>query len=80
MASGNRRSRMFMRQEAGGPSELLLRTRAAVDEVRLSRLFTQNAIERSRKALAETIVLSLAVKYSRPHQVPDAHSDCSEAA
>ena len=34
--------------------EVLLKTRVAVDRVRLSRLATQNAIERSRESLAET--------------------------
>jgi hypothetical protein len=35
------------------PHEALVRARIAVDQVRLSRLATQNAIERSRQSLAE---------------------------
>jgi hypothetical protein len=35
------------------PHEALVRARIAVDQVRLSRLATQNAIERNRQSLAE---------------------------
>jgi hypothetical protein len=45
-------------------SEALLRTRVAVDQVRLSRLATQNAIGRSRASLAETRSLIVALKFA----------------
>jgi hypothetical protein len=45
-------------------SEALLRTRVAVDQVRLSRLATQNAIERSRASLAETRALLVALQFA----------------
>ena len=35
------------------PHEALVRARIAVDQVRLSRLATRNAIERNRQSLAE---------------------------
>ena len=35
-------------------TEALLRTRVLVDQIRLSKLATQSAIERSRESLAET--------------------------
>jgi hypothetical protein len=35
------------------PHEALVRAQMAVDQVRLSRLATQNAIERNRQSLAE---------------------------
>jgi hypothetical protein len=35
------------------PHEALVRARMAVDQVRLSRLATQNAIERNRQSFAE---------------------------
>ena len=42
--------------------EGLVRTRIAVDQVRLSRLATQNSIERSRHSLAETRALLIALQ------------------
>lgn len=47
--------------------EVLLKTRVAVDRVRLSRLATQNAIERGRESLAETraALVSLRKAYHR---------------
>jgi hypothetical protein len=43
-------------------AEALVRTRIAVDQVRLSRLATQNAIERSRNSLADTRELLAALQ------------------
>jgi hypothetical protein len=43
-------------------TEALVRARIAVDQVRLSRLATQNAIERSRESLAETSALLVTVR------------------
>jgi hypothetical protein len=56
------------------PHEALVRARIAVDQVRLSRLATQNAIERNRQSLAEIkarfkeqlSVVGRDVKVSRP--------------
>jgi hypothetical protein len=45
-------------------SETLLRARVLVDQVRLSRLATQNAIERSRASLAETRALLVALRFA----------------
>jgi hypothetical protein len=45
-------------------SETLLRTRVAVDQVMLSRLATQSAIERSRNSLAETRALLVALQFA----------------
>jgi hypothetical protein len=45
-------------------SETLLRTRVAVDQVMLSRLATQSAIERSRTSLAETRALLVALRFA----------------
>jgi hypothetical protein len=39
---------------ATNPTEALLRAQVAVDQIRLSRLATQNAIQRSRASLAQT--------------------------
>jgi hypothetical protein len=50
--------------ELAGPAECLLNVRVAVDQVRLSRLATQKAIERSRTALAETIALLVGLRYT----------------
>ena len=44
--------------------EEIVRTRMAVDQARLSRLATQNAIERSRQSLAETRALLVALRYA----------------
>jgi hypothetical protein len=44
--------------------ETLLRTRVAVDQVMLSRLATQSAIERSRNSLAETRALLVALQFA----------------
>ena len=47
---------------AANSTEALLRARVSVDQVRLSRLATQNAIERSRESLAETKAALVAMK------------------
>ena len=39
---------------SANPTEALVRARIAIDQVRLSRLATQSAIERSRDSLAQT--------------------------
>lgn len=44
-------------------SEALLRTRDGVAQVRRTRLATQKAIEGSRKSLAETRALLVALRY-----------------
>jgi hypothetical protein len=54
----------LMKYELAGPTENLLKTRVAVDQARLSRLATQNAIGRSRTALAETIALLVDLRYT----------------
>ena len=46
------------------PIEALVRARVAVDQVRLSRLATQNAIDRSRDSLAETRLAVVALKHA----------------
>ena len=43
-------------------TEALVKARLAVDQIRLSRLATQNAIGRSRESLAETSAVLLAFK------------------
>jgi len=43
-------------------SETLVRTRIAVDQLRLSRAATQHAIQQSRKSVAETTILLLELK------------------
>jgi hypothetical protein len=45
-------------------SEVLLKARAAVEQVRSARFETQIAIERSRQSLAETRALIVALKAS----------------
>jgi hypothetical protein len=44
------------------PHEALVRARIAVDQVRLSRLATQNAIERNRQSLAEMKAVLIALR------------------
>jgi hypothetical protein len=44
--------------------EALLRARVAIDQVRLSRLATQSAIERSRASLAEARSLLVALRFA----------------
>jgi hypothetical protein len=44
--------------------EVLLKTQAAVDQVRFSRLETQIAIQRTRKSLAETRALIVALQFA----------------
>jgi hypothetical protein len=44
------------------PQEALVRARIAVDQVRLSRLATQNAIERNRQSLTEIKTLLAALR------------------
>jgi hypothetical protein len=44
------------------PHEALVRARIAVDQVRLSRLATQNAIETNRQSLAETKAILVALR------------------
>ena len=46
------------------PPELLLRSRVAVDQARLTRLATQNAIQRSRTTLAETRALLVSFRFA----------------
>jgi len=46
------------------PTEALVRARLAVDQIRLSRLATQNAIDRSRDSLAETRLAVNALKHA----------------
>jgi hypothetical protein len=43
-------------------TKALVKARVLVDQVRLSRLATQNAIERSRESIAETRVALVAIK------------------
>ena len=58
--------------ESNSP-EPLLRARVAIDQVMLSRLATQSAIERSRASLAEArsllVALSFAVKNRQAFKV-----------
>jgi hypothetical protein len=44
------------------PHEALVRARIAVDQVRFSRLATQNAIERNRQSLAEMKAILVALR------------------
>jgi hypothetical protein len=44
-------------------TEALVRARLAVDQIRLSRLATQNAIGRSRESIAETSAALVALKH-----------------
>jgi hypothetical protein len=44
------------------PHEALVPARIAVDQVRLSRLATQNAIERNRQSLAEMKAVLVALR------------------
>jgi hypothetical protein len=44
-------------------TQALVRARLAVDQVRLSRLATQNAIGRSRESIAETSAALVALKH-----------------
>ena len=44
------------------PDEALVRARIAVDQVRFSRLATQNAIERNRQSLAEMKAILVALR------------------
>ena len=50
--------------EGTNSPEVLLRVRVAIDQVRLSRLATQSAIERSRSSLAETRRLLVALRFA----------------
>jgi hypothetical protein len=50
-------------KESNSP-EGLLRARLAIDQVRWSRLATQNAIGRSRASLAETRSLIVALRFA----------------
>ena len=66
-------------------SEPLLRARVAIDQVMLSRLATQSAIERSRASLAEArsllVALSFAVKnrQARPLKIQIQSGTAEEA-
>ena len=66
-------------------SEPLLRARVAIDQVMLSRLATQSAIERSRASLAEArsllVALSFAVKnrQARPLKIQIQRDTAGEA-
>lgn len=44
-------------------TEALVKARLAVDQIRLSRLATQNAIGRSRESIAETSAALVALKH-----------------
>ena len=45
-------------------TEALVRARVSVDQIRLSRLATQTAIERSRDSLSETRAALVAMKHA----------------
>ena len=45
-------------------TEALVRARVSVDQIRLSRLATQTAIERSRNSLSETRAALVAMKHA----------------
>lgn len=60
-------SELETRDEPAEPTESLLKSRAAVDQLRLSRHATQKAIKRSRSALRETLTLLVALSSSRLH-------------
>ena len=47
---------------ATAQTEALVKARVAIDQIRLSRLATQNAIERSRASIAETSAALVAIK------------------
>ena len=70
--------------ESNSP-EPLLRARVAIDQVMLSRLATQSAIERSRASLAEArsllVALSFAVKnrQARPPKIQIQSDTAGEA-
>lgn len=49
---------------APNSTEALVRARVLIDQVRLSRLDTQNAIGRSRDSLAETRAALVAMKHA----------------
>jgi hypothetical protein len=44
-------------------TKALVKTRVAIDQIRLSRLATQNAIGRSRESMAETSAALVAFKH-----------------
>jgi hypothetical protein len=50
-------------------TEALVRARVLVDQIRLSRLATQNAIMRSRKSLAETRAALVVMKHAHLSRV-----------
>ena len=45
-------------------TEALVRARVSIDQIRLSRLATQTAIERSRDSLSETRAVLVAMKHA----------------
>lgn len=47
-----------------GQTEALVRARVSVDQIRLSRLATQSAIERSRDSLSEARAALVAMKHA----------------
>jgi hypothetical protein len=53
-----------LRYEMSEALETILTTRIVVNEVRLSRFATQNAVQQSRRAFAETIAVLIYVKNS----------------
>jgi len=70
--------------EGTNSPQVLLRARVAIDQVMLSRLATQSAIERSRGSLAETRRLLVALRFAvdrRPHtlKIPIRRSAAVEA-
>ena len=56
--------------EGTNSPEVLLRVRVAIDQVRLSRLATQSAIERSRGSLAEARRLLVALRFAGENRRP----------
>jgi hypothetical protein len=53
---------LLLTEMKSSPQEALVRARIAVDQVRLSRLATQNAIERNRQSLTEIKTLLAALR------------------
>ena len=56
--------------EGTNSPQVLLRARVAIDQVMLSRLATQSAIERSRGSLAETRRLLVALRFAGENRRP----------
>jgi hypothetical protein len=60
----------FLTMIKPSPHETLVRARIAVDQVRLSRLATQNAIERNRQSLAEMKAVLVALRDAESSALP----------